>query len=107
MKRVLVAGLLALLPSAAFAGFCNRYDCVGTADRVISNDARSWFLNRYDRGSATVRNVWESPSGLDVTLTVDYTYNGGRQGWVEIQVYDGRVRCLRYHDFANNCRPER
>lgn len=106
MKKLFATGLLAILPSIASAeGFCDRYDCQGTADKIIYEDARSWFMNRYDRGSATVRDVWESTSGLDVTLTVDYTYNGGSRGWVEIETYDGRVKCLRFHDFANTCRP--
>lgn len=107
MKKYLIAAAVAFLPTLAQADFCDRYDCNGSADRWIRDDARSWFMNRYDRGSARVVDVWESPSGIDVELTVDYTYNGGRRGWVEIQVFDGRIRCLRYHDFQDTCRPPR
>ena len=71
MKKMLIAAALALLPTASLADFCSQYNCERSADRWIDDDARSWFMNRYDRRSARVRDVWESPSGLDVELMVD------------------------------------
>jgi hypothetical protein len=105
LNFMVATGLLVIFSiTNAYAGFCDKYDCEGTADRTISDDSESWFFNRYDKGSAKVRSVWESPSGMIVKITVDYTYNGGRKGWVEIEGHDGIVYCLRYHDFPNECR---
>jgi hypothetical protein len=104
LRCMVTVGLLAILSNNVYAGFCNKYTCERNADEFISNDASSWFFNRYDRGSAKVRDVWESPSGMKVILTVDYTYNGGRNGWVEMEIHDGVLYCLRYHDFQNECR---
>ena len=104
---VFITGILVTLSSDANAGLCERYACRETADNVIGLDAKSWFLNRYDNGSAKIREVWESPSGIKATLTVDYTYNGGTRGWVEMEIRDGEVYCLRYHDFKNTCRHPR
>lgn len=105
LRFMVTTGLLVVfLITNAHAGFCDKYDCEGTADRTISKDSRSWFFNNYDEGSARVRKVWESPSGMKAKITVDYTYNGGRRGWVEIEARDGEVYCLRYHDFQNECR---
>jgi hypothetical protein len=99
-----IAALSFLSPEVNAAGFCNRHDCEGGADATIAADATGWFMNRYDKGSATVREVWESDSGFKVILTVDYTYNGGRRGWAKIELHDGAVYCITFHDFPNECR---
>jgi hypothetical protein len=99
----------------AYAGLCDEYfsaeyytSCEKGVDEIISKDARGWWVNRYDQGSARLRRddtrASFSSSGVNLTLTVDYTYNGGMKGWVEIEIVGGVVKCLRYHDFQNTCR---
>lgn len=107
--RKLVLFTLALMPfstTLSAKNFCDKYDCEGLAEDIIAQDSRSWFINRYDHGSVEVieKSVWESPSGLKVKYKVNYTYNGGRSGWAELQLKDGEFYCIRYHDFPNDCR---
>jgi hypothetical protein len=105
LRFMVAAGVLAIFSiTSAYAGLCDRYACEKSADEIISRDARGWLMNRYDQGSARVRDVLESSSGRRATLTVDYTYNGGMKGWVEIELDDGAAKCLRYHDFQHTCR---
>lgn len=107
IKNTMCAVLIgAFWATSASANFCDRYDCVDFADSIISQDSRSWFMNRYDRGSARLdrSSVWESPSGMKVRYRVNYTYNGGRGGWAELELRDGEFQCIRYHDFPNDCR---
>lgn len=104
IKKISMLSLTAMLAVANAGNLCDQYDCVGHADSIITEDSRSWFFNRYDRGSAKLNNVWESPSGLKTKVKIDYTYNGGRYGWAELQYYDGEFQCIRYHDFPDDCR---
>ncbi|MGX3066501.1 hypothetical protein [Ursidibacter arcticus] len=106
-KALFIAfSLMGISPLTLAENFCSKYDCERFADQIIEDDSRSWFFNRYDRGSAElVRNsVWESPSGLKTKYRVNYTYNGGIRGWAELELRDGEFYCIRYHDFPNDCR---
>lgn len=106
-KTLLIASaLMAVSTFASAKNFCDKYDCEGLADDIITQDSRSWFINSYDRGSAQLikKSVWQSPSGLKVKYKVNYTYNGGRSGWAELEVRDGEFYCIRFHDFPNDCR---
>lgn len=92
------------ISNAYSRNLCDDYDCVGYADSIIAEDSRSWFINSYDRGSASLSSVWESPSKLTTKVKIDYTYNGGVYGWAELRFRDGEFQCIRYHDFPNDCR---
>lgn len=73
-------------------------------DRIITRDSWGWMFNRYDRGS--VRNSrFARLSDRTYIVQSDYTYNGGRSGWVQLHVSDNRLVCVEYHDFAGQCRP--
>ncbi|MDR1109495.1 MAG: hypothetical protein LBP92_02070 [Deltaproteobacteria bacterium] len=87
-----------------YAGFCDRVNCQYLADSSIANDAKSWFWNRYDQGSARIEDVQEMGDGFKVMMKVLYTYNGGRHGWVELDIRGNSVYCFRYHDYPNECR---
>ena len=105
MGKIISAFFIISVSSVVHAGnLCDEFDCVGHADAIISDDSRSWFINSYDRGSAKLSNVWESRSGMKTKVKIDYTYNGGRYGWAELQYYDGEFQCIRYHDFPGDCR---
>ncbi len=73
-------------------------------DRIITRDSWGWMFNRYDRGS--VRNTRVVlRNGSDRIVYSDFTYNGGRPGWVQLYIVDGRLGCVEYHDFMGQCRP--
>jgi hypothetical protein len=104
-SKIITFWILFFSSTSAMAGFCDRYDCVAQAESIIGEDSSSWFMNRFDRGSVRFNKItFEAPSGLKVRFKVDYTYNGGREGWAEIEVIDGEFSCIRYHDFPNDCR---
>jgi len=105
--KIVCATLLMVISTAVSASdICRKYDCEEFANRLISYDARSWFFNRYDYNSAEVVRSWSSSSYKDKVL-VDYTYNNGRSGWAELVFHEGEFHCVRYHDFANECRTSR
>ena len=65
---------------------------------ALEQDAGSWSWNSLDRGS--YGRLVEQPgyeSGHHV-YQMSYTYNGGREGWVEGYIYDGQIQSIRYHD---------
>ncbi|MDO4698529.1 MAG: hypothetical protein Q4A60_07645 [Pasteurellaceae bacterium] len=109
-KALLITMMLSSIPTFASAkNTCDKYDCQGLAESIIREDSRSWFFNRYDKGSAKLvkSSVWESPSGLKMKFRVNYTYNNGSKGWAELELRDGEFYCIRYHDFPNTCRTEK
>jgi TPR repeat protein len=74
-------------------------------DDVIAADSLSWALNVYQRGSASDIRLIAGTGPLSLTFRLSFDYAGGRSGWVEAEVYRDQVRCLRYWDFADECRP--
>lgn len=107
MKKVFLSLFLILslvISPNSFANFCNRYDCSRIADLIIANDSRSWFLNRYDYGSAEVVDSWETKSQRKARVKVYYTYNNGSSGWAELYFDNGQFDCIRYWDFPDSCR---
>ncbi len=80
-------------------------DLVAILNTVIAADSRSWFFNRYDHGSVNnVRVTERSPDGASINVYADYTFNGGRAGYVEVSISQGRVECLQFWD-SPRCRP--
>lgn len=75
-------------------------------NKVVARDSKSWFFNKYDYGSMTDSRVLRG-SIKNGTLVVKayYTYNGGSGGWVEAEIDEDGVQCLRYWDFPSACRP--
>ena len=74
-------------------------------DEIIAEDARYWMIHTYDRGS--VYNVHidsPSPSGRSGIIHGYYTYNRGTRGWARVQIVNGGVNCIEFHDFAGTCR---
>ncbi|OLF71816.1 hypothetical protein AWH62_11820 [Maricaulis sp. W15] len=73
---------------------------------VVARDSRSWLFNRYDNGSMrNARILSHTPNSGDAVIQGDYTYNGGRGGWVRVTFTNNQVRCVTYHDFPGTCRP--
>lgn len=74
---------------------------------IVAEDSKVWAMNRYDARSmrdVTVLDV--DPNGAATRITGNYTYNSGQKGWVVAEIDAGKLRCLRYWDFANVCRPQ-
>jgi hypothetical protein len=60
-------------------------------------------MNRYDAGSARNSEVIDK-RGSEYTVYSQYTYNGGRSGWVKIQFAGKKPECIEFHDFSGQCR---
>ena len=75
-------------------------------DSLIAEDAAGWVMNRYDRGSMrNMRVVDTANGGRTKTVYGEYSYNGGRNGWVKARFVGTRLECLEFWDFAGQCRP--
>ena len=102
MKKLL--SVLIVLTISASAHICGSINCERLADRLISQDSKSWVLNRYDRGSAEKVDTYARKNGNE-GFKVNYTYNGGSRGWAKILVTrHGDFVCIVYHDYPNSCR---
>lgn len=64
---------------------------------AVRQDSGAWAWNRYDTGSVTNVRIADRDGGT-TTLRAEYTYNGGRAGWVLAEVRNGQVECLGYWD---------
>ena len=71
---------------------------------AIGQDSQSWSFNRYDVGSLTNVRI-DNASGI-TQVRGDYTYNGGRRGWISGRLANGKVGCVVYHD-TTSCEPVR
>ena len=67
-------------------------------DRLVAQDSRSCAVNQYDQGSMTNASVKQSTNGKATRVKGFYTYNGGKSGWVEAELINGRLSCLHYWD---------
>ncbi len=75
-------------------------------DAVLSDDSKSWALNKYVDGSASVTDLI-SQSAKDKTFTIrgNYKLNGNQDGWLEATLkLNGEVQCLKYWDFPDQCK---
>jgi hypothetical protein len=78
------------------------------ADAVIAADARSWFVNGYDAGSASgTRAFVTSTVTRSAELKSRYTYNRGQPGSVRILVQEGEVLCVEFWDSPGICQRPR
>jgi hypothetical protein len=100
-------GSLRQLPSAQAAETSvndSRY--ASLLDQLVTRDSKSWAVNKYDSGSmkstATIR---QSGNGTHLTVVGHYSYNRGQPGWVQAEFSNGKLSCLLYWDFPNDCRP--
>lgn len=74
-------------------------------DSVIDEDSRSWLVNEYSKGSASLDGlVSGSYCQGNYSIKVKYTYNGDRSGWVVMNVSDFSIDCLEYHNMMGECR---
>jgi hypothetical protein len=73
-------------------------------DRLVSEDSRSWAVNTYDHGSMNNAQVEQWANGKPILIKGYYTYDNGKPGWVEAKLVNGRLSCVSYWDFPENCR---
>jgi hypothetical protein len=74
-------------------------------EAIVRSDSRGWASHTYDLGSmrgAQIRT--SSADGSTYVARGYYTYNGGRQGWVDAQVSNGRLVCIEYWNSWSGCR---
>jgi hypothetical protein len=76
----------------------------GQLENIVKQDAAGWIYNKYDAGSIHNVQVTES-SGRIITLRGDYTFNGGKPGWVQADLRNRSNPCLTYWDTPQACRP--
>lgn len=72
---------------------------------AVRQDSGAWLVNEFDAGSMVNVRV-AGRDGAATTLRGEYTFNGGRPGWVEARVTGGRIECLDYWDMSG-CAPVR
>lgn len=74
-------------------------------DEVVTLDSASWVINRYDRGSMTnAKTLAHGADRRSALVYGEYTFNGGRHGWVKGRIANGQYTCLEYWD-GTGCRP--
>lgn len=76
-----------------------------SVNEFITEDSKGWLLWRYDRGSARNARI-EATDEAGTKIYGEYTFNGGRKGWVRMVVKDEKVQCIRFWN-EGACRPLR
>ncbi|MEP7364257.1 MAG: hypothetical protein ABI972_13465 [Acidobacteriota bacterium] len=75
---------------------------------LISDQARSWAMNRYRAGSVSGVSVsTRDAKGRPAKIVANYTFdgfNGRSQGSVALTFGDGQPECMYFHDFPATCR---
>jgi len=75
-------------------------------DQLVTQDSKSWAMDVYDRGSMRSKaTISPTTNGSHLTVVGYYSYNRGKPGWVQAEFSNGKLYCLRYWDFPNDCRP--
>jgi hypothetical protein len=73
---------------------------------ALKEDSRTWIFNRLDYDSIGTPVVVDR-QGNRTTVRVTYTFSNGKPGWVEGRFIGNKLDCLRFHDYADVCRPAR
>lgn len=74
-------------------------------DAVLQLDSRAWLINRYDVGSVTNgKFLSKSKDGKGDLLYGEYELNGGRRGWLKVQLEGGDAKCIEYFDAFGVCK---
>lgn len=60
-------------------------------------------MNRFDSGSVGNVEVLGDADGGGISIRGDYTFNGGRAGWVRAVYAKGKIVCLEYWDRQGAC----
>ncbi len=96
-----VVGLITGDRLASFAKFL---------DTVVAIDSKSWSFNQYNVGSMSADSaVNRSPDGSKIQIKGYYTYTdrhrrGSDTGWIMAVIENGALKCVTFHDFADDCR---
>lgn len=73
-------------------------------DEVVTADSASWLSNRYDRGSmGNTKTLAHGKDRKSALVYGEYTYNGGRHGWVKARIANGQYTCLEFWN-EHSCR---
>lgn len=73
-------------------------------DEVVTADSASWVINRYDRGSmVNTKTLAHGSDRQSAMVYGEFTFNGGRRGWVKGRIANGQYTCLEYWD-ESGCR---
>lgn len=65
---------------------------------ALEQDSGSWAWNRLDRGSYGPVVEQTGYAQGERVYRMNYTFNGGSAGWVEVFIKDGNAAGIRYHD---------
>jgi hypothetical protein len=73
-------------------------------DRLVAEDSQSWAVNSYDQGSMKNAVIQQWANGEPSKIKGYYTYNKGKPGSVVAELVNGRLSCISYWDFPDECR---
>lgn len=74
-------------------------------DQVLTEDSKSWLLNRYDRSSVTSAITVKHSDKLHALLIgAGYTINRGQRMVIIAVVQNGHIACIATSDFPGACR---
>ncbi len=74
-------------------------------EAALSSDSAFWQGYKYDSGSFRNARI-VGVLGDETTVQADYTYDGGKRGWLSGRIVGGKVYCIRYEEI-DRCVPPR
>jgi hypothetical protein len=73
-------------------------------DAIAQRDATGWWQNRYDIGSMHGSFVRSASADGSYIARGYYTFNGGKNGWIDATIAGGELKCVEYWDTWFGCR---
>ncbi|MEZ5710034.1 MAG: hypothetical protein R3E02_11675 [Blastomonas sp.] len=81
-------------------------DLARRLEEILAADSRGWYVNRYSSNSLRNLRVTQGTLKTDsFRIRGDFSYQNGRNGWIEFRVSSGILDCIEYWDSA--CRRPR
>lgn len=77
-------------------------------DDLVSDQSKTWMLNRYKTGSISGTHILSTDQqGRPATVSANYLFSGfggNKEGWVKVIFKEGLPECIYFWDFPNNCK---
>jgi len=77
-------------------------------DDLVSDQAKTWMFNRYNRGSISAATILsKDEDGKPTIIKANYlfsAFSGNSKGWVKIVFKNGLPSCIYFWDFPSNCK---
>lgn len=88
-------------------GPTGRQNLTKLLDDLITDQARTWMMNRYIAGSVTKLVQYQKDAhGRPISVRADYSFKGfgNGKGWVQVNFENGLPKCIYFYDFPENCK---